>query len=428
VIKSSKIIGSDIFVYGKALSFMTNDFYAFIAKFSIDGIVDTSFGTNGIVSFNTGTKFANDPYSDGITDVVYKDGHYFAIGTVLTTNNTMVNVFAVKLDVNGTPDLAFDPSGLKKFTSVPGHAAQSIVEYQDDLLIMGNISNNNVTSEHSATFLKIDENGNPVTAYGSNGLKKIVLINGLCSCGSAFRDCTLTGDILYYKRTYGSISGGYTKIQKLDISTLVDVNPVADVSITDIAYISGTNYGNYYLEGNKIYILDCPVTDSSQLCDQSFIISRRFTDGTLDTSFNQTGVYSFDFPAPFVGATTYDRSSVLVKTADRILIGGYTSSPGYTTAPYAGFAMLKIGDEVLANENFNLKNSIAVYPNPSKGIVNIDSKYKINAIEINNILGQKISAFTPNELKFSVHLEIAGIYMVQIQTEAGVQVFKVIID
>ena len=52
------------------------------------------------------------------------------------------------------------------------------------------------------------------------GLKKIVLIDGLCPCGSSFKECNLINNELYYNLTFGSMSGGYDKIQKIDISTL----------------------------------------------------------------------------------------------------------------------------------------------------------------------------------------------------------------
>lgn len=424
-IKSTKIINNNIFVFGKSHDTSTSLFYGFIVKMSIDGAIDTTFGNNGIVTVNIG-NLNNDPYSDGITDILFKNGNYFGIGNIFYQDTNSIvrrNVFVVKLNNNGILNLTFDPSGLKKFTSVDGNSAEKIFDYEGNLLIIGNISNNNTTSENSATFLKIDENGNLDSTFGINGLKKIVLVNGLCTCGSSFKECKLLNNNLYYILSYGSINGGYAKIQKLDISTLESINTISSVNITDIATINNSSITSYLIDVDKIYILDC-ITN----CQPDFNITKRNLDGTLDTSFNQTGTYSYNFPPPNSFTTTYDSATVLVKeTNNTILIGGYTAAQFYTTAPYQGFAMLRIKDETLSNNEVR-NNHFSLSPNPVNTILNIENTkgISIDNIIIFDVLG-KIVYYSNKPLdKINMETLKEGLYFIKINSGNTNNSFKII--
>lgn len=424
-IKSSKIIDNSIFVYGKSYNSNTNLFYGFIVKMSINGIIDTTFGNNGIVRVTIG-NLINDSFSDGITDIVFKNGNYFGIGSVYYQDTSSIvrrNVFVVKLDSNGNIDFAFDTSGLKKFTTVDGNSAEKIYDYNGELLIIGNISNNNTTSEHSVSFLKFDENGNLNATFGNNGLKKIVLVNGLCNCGSAIWESNLINNDLYYILTFGSMSGGYAKIQKIDISTLAAINTLNSLSVIDLATINNSSVTKYLIDVDKIYILDC-----INNCQPDFNITRRNLDGALDTTFNQTGTYSYSFPQPNSFTTTSDYSSVLTKdTNGRIFIGGYTTAQFYTTAPYSGFAMLRIVDETLS-DNEVMNNDFTLSPNPVRSVLNIQNPNGLNIdnFTIFDVLGKVV--YSANNTQDQVNLESLkeGVYFVKIKSGAINESYKII--
>jgi hypothetical protein len=273
------------------------------------------------------------------------------------------------------------------------------------------------------TFLHIDEYGSLNSTFGNNGLKKIVLIDGLCPCGSSFKECYLINNDLYYNLTFGSMSGGYDKIQKIDISTLETINTLNSLSIVDFATINNSAVTKYLVDVDKIYILDC-----INNCQPDFNITRRNLDGSLDTTFNQTGTYSYSFPQPNSFTTTYDSASVLIKdNNDRILIGGYTSAQLFTTAPYCGFAMLRIKDETFSNNEFS-NNDFTLSPNPVRSILNIESSNDIiiDTITIFNVLG-KIVYYSDKPLQ-KINLETLneGLYFVKINSGNRNGSFKII--
>ncbi len=78
-------------------------------------------------------------------------------------------------------------------------------------------------------------------------------------------------------------------------------------------------------------------------------------------------------------------------------------------------------------ETSNIDNSISVYPNPVKSILNIKSSSKVLRINMYNILGQTVLSSTPKVTHASLNTSNldAGIYFVYIETENGVKQQKV---
>lgn len=415
-IKSSKIINNNIIVFGKSYDPNTSLFYGFIAKMSINGVIDTTFGSNGIVLVTIG-NLNNDPYSDGITDIVFKNGNYFGIGSTLYQDTSSIyrrNIIIVKLNANGIIDLTNEPTGIKKITSIDGHTAKNIYEHQGDLLIIGHITNNNTGNENSFTILKINENGDLISTFGINGVKKIPLSPIGYQTSENFNNCKLVGDDIYVLRTYFIYSNVLQKIQKINISNL---------DITDISATNNNSTVTYVIDNDKIYIIGCLSN-----CQNDFNIIRRNIDGTLDNTFNQTGTYSYNFPPPNSWTTTYDSATVLVKdTNNGILIGGYTSTQFYTTAPYQGFAMLRIKDQTLSTNEVR-NNHFTLSPNPVQKILNIKipNGISIDNITIFDVLGKIV--YSSNNTLDQINLENLkeGLYFVKIKSGALNDSFKII--
>jgi hypothetical protein len=77
-----------------------------------------------------------------------------------------------------------------------------------------------------------------------------------------------------------------------------------------------------------------------------------------------------------------------------------------------------------------LSNSFIIYPNPSIGIFSIKSSENISAIEIVNLVGEKIYQSAINSTKSEIDLskQPNGIYFLQLKTEQGVATKKLIIN
>ena len=82
---------------------------------------------------------------------------------------------------------------------------------------------------------------------------------------------------------------------------------------------------------------------------------------------------------------------------------------------------------LLSNPSFNQIIDCKIFPNPSNGQINISSKNLINKITVNNILGQSVCEFYPNGTDSNFMIQNSGMYIVTVETEIGIQPFKVII-
>ena len=76
--------------------------------------------------------------------------------------------------------------------------------------------------------------------------------------------------------------------------------------------------------------------------------------------------------------------------------------------------------------NLNSDNSeIAVYPKPSDGRLTIESAEIIDEVKITNEMGQIVCKANPNETDYSLQLENAGIYFVQVTSGSKSETKKV---
>jgi uncharacterized protein (DUF1501 family) len=115
-----------------------------------------------------------------------------------------------------------------------------------------------------------------------------------------------------------------------------------------------------------------------------------------------------------------------------------TTNSGYTNSKIA--ALIKTGnsvpstcytDKVLGIEDFEIKNEVIVYPNPSTEIINIHSQNNIKSVTIYSMDGRSIITYTnpltTNEYTIHVPNLSVGIYNLKINTDKGFITKKVII-
>ena len=82
----------------------------------------------------------------------------------------------------------------------------------------------------------------------------------------------------------------------------------------------------------------------------------------------------------------------------------------------------------LNNPNFELDNSVKVYPNPSKGNVNINCNFNIKSIALYDVQGRILETNLVNDVSKTIDISTKqnGIYFIKITTEKGIKVEKII--
>jgi len=152
--------------------------YSVVAKYNMaSGTPDTTFGTNGQVTYNTSTTiFASVRTLNCIGNDIYIGG--YEAGESKT-------IFLKKLDANGQPNTAFGTNGT--FTKTMENTWSSVPSYVNadngDFLITGQL---NYTNENydKIFLLKVNADGTPATDFGNNGM--IVNPMDLANIGGGF--------------------------------------------------------------------------------------------------------------------------------------------------------------------------------------------------------------------------------------------------
>ncbi|WP_284651427.1 T9SS type A sorting domain-containing protein [Flavobacterium terrisoli] len=83
---------------------------------------------------------------------------------------------------------------------------------------------------------------------------------------------------------------------------------------------------------------------------------------------------------------------------------------------------------LLGLNEFENKSHLMVYPNPSTGLVNIQSDSSITVVMVYNALGQKVNEYHCNSLETTIDIQNQGIYFLTIATINGIEKTKIIIS
>ena len=147
-----------------------------------------------------------------------------------------------------------------------------------------------------------------------------------------------------------------------------------------------------------------------------------YVDGVLLSQQSQNGwdtnatATNFDF---WLGGLFSENSSPFDGYVDDLKIYNYALSPTEVTNLYT--------NNTLSSSNFTQNNlEVALYPNPVRDILNIESENDIQSVEIYNIQGQKVLSSNQNQINVSDLA--AGMYMVRIQdAENNIATEKIVI-
>lgn len=138
---------------------------------------------------------------------------------------------------------------------------------------------------------------------------------------------------------------------------------------------------------------------------------------------NTTGGFTYE------GTRGYYWSSGTANSGGKYLyIGSSIANPGSGAPRGQGESVRCIKDfSGLATSDIRLTvNSIAVYPNPTKGIVNIKADSSIEEIKVTNVVGQQINVlFSQNQLDMNGLSN--GLYIIELKLKNGQSVSKKII-
>lgn len=406
-IKGAKFHNGFIYLFGQLSINSNSNKNGFIVKLSSTGILDSTFGSGGIATFDFGHN------EESINDIVFTSSNdIFSIGT------RNYSIFLAKINISGILDNTFDSSGYKTYPMSANEYSNGINIFltNNELVLSGST----VIGAKYLVLLKVNLNGDYIQNFGINGLKKIDVISQTDTSSLGLIKTIFKNDNLYFSYTkaysFSTINNWLGKYNMINENT-------------ECEYISLPFSLPYFIvdENNEVYhtgIQRCSPNTSSN-CSRDFFIKKTNTNGISDLTFNGTGVYNYNFfPNDLLSD---DQSSVFYLHQDgSILIGGYSYNP--MTSNGSGLSLVRLKETNLNIDTVNFEKSIIIYPNPSYSKIYIanNSQKTIQKILILD---------TSMKVVFEKHfpdqfIDISnfqnGIYFIQINVE-GTSIHKKII-
>jgi uncharacterized delta-60 repeat protein len=305
------IQGNKIIAAGYALK-AVNDYYKkgydfVLARFNVNGTLDSSFGVNGKVT----TNFAN---SDANVRSIALQGDKILVA------GTNSNFALARYTADGTLDSSFGENG--KVTTVINYiddGANSMALQGDKILVAGYTYYGAFHEHPDFALARYTANGRLDASFGENG---IVITDFKRKSDDEANSIVLQGNkIIVAGNTTNSpfedssnfALTRYTANGRLDASFGKNGKVITDFNNSDDFATSIT------LQGEKIIVAGDTYSPVNNISNFNFALARYSTDGVLDTSFGENGKVITNFDS-----TSGDEANAIVLQGDKIIVGGHS--------------------------------------------------------------------------------------------------------
>lgn len=408
-INGGKIINNSIYLYGKIVNTNNSSEDGFVLKISEDGIFDVTFGLNGISKINLGE---NENIFDFCID---NSGKLFC--AAMKGNSSSSKVVTFKLLSNGSIYSSFGTNSFKEHllnsVALSSSNVNNIIKVSDGYLLIGKTKHSESSSTlNNLVIAKIDENGDYITSFATNGIKLIHLSTSF-SISYAIKEAQLFNSNLYI-----NIFEAHSFTTQFRSLIKININDFQTIFNIPIYYDS-----NFKLDSNEnIYVVGIDRCNSGP-CIRNFMLKKFNPAGNVDTSFAQNGTFTYSFPALLYKDNL--SSVVNLEEDGKIVVGGYVFRNYYDTnnvvvGPFYGLSSIRIEQGALSNNSFNLEEDVTLFPNPVTDYLNIICKGEIKEIKIFDLQNKLILKTNKvNNNSLDVRKLDAGLYILVISEESN---------
>lgn len=373
-----------------------------ILRLNENGTYDTTFGNNGIVS-----KSIFDPYfgPNGIS------GPFHLSKMLLTSNNKILLCMKIsinqesaqmiaRLNQNGSIDTSFGNNGILIQESGLG----SLLLQNDSKIVF-------IGQKYDGTFLKFRYTADGVldTTYNNNNLQYTPLSGYVTYLFGTANSNNNT----YIYGFSSSVTGEYAiTLMKLDQNGEFDTTFGTNGIVNEPYY----NSSNYYVDNNGLYptlLLDNSnniyvvnmASPTGNSADMNQFVKKFKPDGSVDTGFGNNGVVDID-----LGYRDTSRSAIITPDQKIMMFGNHqTPSKGIITRVLNNTNTLSVKNQEVQKE------SLGIYPNPVKDILYLKNiKSKDSDAEVMDLSGKIIMKLIINNNKVDVSSLVKGVYFFKV--------------
>jgi len=140
------------------------------ARYNSDGTLDGAFGTDGVAIYDGGHKNAG---ARGVA--IQSDGKIVVSGG--NDNGTDLDVLVLRYNSDGTPDNAFGTNGVVSYDSGNGddNGRRLAIQGGNKIVVTGNTPNG---TDGDVLILRYNVNGTADDTFGSNGVVTLNIVTG----------------------------------------------------------------------------------------------------------------------------------------------------------------------------------------------------------------------------------------------------------
>ena len=384
-----------------------------IVRYEINGSLDTTFGIGGIVK----TDFAGSD-DNAYTMAIQPDGKIVVCGDIVNISVPAIHFALAQYNTDGSLDTTFGTGG-KVITNLGGNderiysvAVYSNEKIPNDKIVVAGVSNKNSSKDFA--IVRYNYDGSLDNTFGTGG--KVT---------TDFRGINDYGYGVAIQSDNKIVVTGYTEDDLYQVDTLHIVRYNDNGSLDSTFGVSGkvtTDFGNSFAGGNsvaiqsdgKIVIAGFSGTHSNFV----FGVSRYNINGSLDTTFSTDGKVTTP-----IGSSNAEGKSMTIQSDGKIVVSGYSyngTNIDFTVVRYIGLFTTNI-------DGVNKTAKIYIFPNPTTDKISIKGiKYPVR-IEMYDIFGKLIySEKTNNDINIDLSNLTNGLYILKVCTNDKIMTQKII--
>lgn len=318
--------GADIIAYqedGKAIVVGDTQSNLIVARYNDDGSLDTTFGTDGIVSIDFGSI-------DRAAGVAVD-----SVGRILVAGNAVQSGtgfdFAVaRLTASGALDTTFAGNGKQTvdFSGSSSDLLSSLAVDSVDRVLLGGYTDLGGGNGLDFAVARLTISGALDTSFDGDG-KQTVDFAGANDFGYGVGVDNSDRVLLVGNLFSASLTSNDFAVARLTVTGALDSSFDGDGKLT-FDFNNRTDIARDVTVDSAGRILIGGESNQGSPNGQDFAVARLLDSGALDTSFNGNGKQTVDF-----GGTTDLGFSVAVDSTDRVLIAGRSRQGGATDEDFA---------------------------------------------------------------------------------------------
>jgi uncharacterized delta-60 repeat protein len=313
--------GGRIVVTGSTTYNTDNTYSMFITRYTTDGSLDTSFNVTGYVT----KQFTAEQSAFGRSVAIDSDNRIVVTGYTYNTDTTY-SMFITRYTTDGSLDTSFNVTGYvtKQYTIGQNTGGYSVaIDSGNRIVVTGDTNDANNTLSMFITRYKtdgtIDDTFNGTSGYVTKGFLDGQNTGGYSVAIASGDRIVVTG----YTTDANNTDSMFITRYNTD-GTIDDIfNP--NLGYVTKQFLDGQNTIGYSVaidSGNRIVVTGYTSTSGNIF---SMFITRYNTDGTIDTTFNPNLGY---VTKQFLDGQNTFGESVAIDSGNRIVVTGYTSTSG----------------------------------------------------------------------------------------------------